>query len=147
MHFENHVKNYAEYNVKIDIPTAKAIFENPPVPIVFSGFEIGNAMRFPAEVVYNDLAKDNPVVPAYESFSLFCGNRMNNRQTWDLTCALYIVSPDSFAISQSGKVEVSETGCTHFIPSADGICKYLKFDESHTPQTILPKLIESVKGF
>ena len=143
--FEN--QNHPEYNVKIDIPTAKAIFENPPVPIVFSGYEIGKAIRFPAEIVYNDLANDNPVVSAYELFSIFCGNRMNNRQTWDLTSVLYIVSPDSFAISENGKIEVTDNGCMRFIPASNGICRYLKFDNSHTPQTILPKLIEAVKGF
>src|SRR5690606_9657514 len=44
----------AEYNVRIDIPAAKKLYANWPTPIVFSGFEIGLAMKFPASRIESD---------------------------------------------------------------------------------------------
>jgi len=61
-----------EYNVKTDIPSARKVFEEWPSPIVFSGFEIGNELKFPAASIENDFAwvADHPVAEAY---AITCG--------------------------------------------------------------------------
>jgi hypothetical protein len=33
-----------EYNVRLDIPAAKAVFERWSTPVIFSGFEIGRSI-------------------------------------------------------------------------------------------------------
>src|ERR1035437_7110791 len=49
-----------EYNVRIDAASAKAVFERWPTPIVFSGFEIGRDLPFPAASVEHDFTYANP---------------------------------------------------------------------------------------
>jgi inosine-uridine nucleoside N-ribohydrolase len=59
-----------EYNVKTDIPAARKVCEEWPSPIVFSGFEIGQALLFPASAVEHDFAwaPNHPVVDAYRNY-------------------------------------------------------------------------------
>lgn len=105
-----------EYNVRLDIPAAQAVFEHWPSPIVFSGFEIGNGLVYPADSVEHDFTytKWHPVAESYRAF-----NKMPyNRPTWDLTAALQAVrgNHNYFAISESGEVRVESDGATRFEP-------------------------------
>jgi inosine-uridine nucleoside N-ribohydrolase len=56
-----------EYNVKIDVAAAKAVFERWPTPIVFSGFEIGRELLYPASSIEHDFAYASPH-PIAESY-------------------------------------------------------------------------------
>lgn len=125
-----------EYNVKTDIPAARKVFNEWPSPIVFSGFEIGNALKFPAISVENDFSwvADHPVAEAYRNYM-----RMPyDRPTWDLTAALYAVRParDYFGLSAPGRVMVDEQGRTVFTESASGKHRYLKLDEVQKARTL-----------
>ncbi len=81
-----------EYNVRIDIPSAKAVFERWPTPIVFSGFEIGRDLLFPAASIERDFpyARPHPIAESYRAYS----KMPYNRPTWDLTAVLEAVRPD-----------------------------------------------------
>ncbi len=130
-----------EYNVKTDVPSAKKVFEDWPSPIVFSGFEVGQALLFPAAAIDGRFswAPNHPVVDAYRAYM-----RMPyDRPTWDLTAALYAVRPDGdyFALSPPGRVTVDDQGQTHFTPSPGGSHRYLVLTDSQKPKT-LEALIE-----
>ena len=130
-----------EYNVKTDIPAAQKVFHDWPSPIVFSGFEIGQALLFPAASIENDFAwtPNHPVADAYRAYQ-----RMPyDRPTWDLTAALYAVRPtrDYFSLSPAGRVTVDEKGQTHFTADAAGRHRYLVLDPSRKGRT-LEALIE-----
>lgn len=117
----------AEYNVKQDIPSAKKVFETWPGSIVFSGFEIGARLLYPATSIESDYnyAPWHPVVASYRAYRKF----PYDRPTWDLTSVLVAVRPDRgyFALSGQGKVTVaSDTGVTTFTPSAEGNHAYLR---------------------
>jgi inosine-uridine nucleoside N-ribohydrolase len=103
-----------EYNVKTDIPSAQKVFEEWPTPIVFSGFEIGKALLFPATAVEHGFTwvKDHPVADAYRAYM----KMPYDRPTWDLTAVLYGVR---------GRVTVDEKGVTHFAEVAGGRHRYL----------------------
>jgi inosine-uridine nucleoside N-ribohydrolase len=125
-----------EYNVKTDIPAAQKLVDEWPTPIVFSGFEIGEALKFPATSIEREFAwaQDHPVVDAYRNYQ----KMPYDRQTWDLTSVLYGVRPEGkyFNLSAPGKVTVDEKGQTSFAEAAGGRHRYLILDPSQKARTL-----------
>jgi inosine-uridine nucleoside N-ribohydrolase len=126
----------AEYNVKIDLPAARKLFADWPVPIVFSGWEVGNSMLFPAAGIEKEFAyvANHPVADAYRAFK----KMPYDRPTWDPTSALYAVRPDRgyFGLSEPGRVTVDDQGKTIFTPSAGGPHRYLTVNELQKARTL-----------
>ena len=116
-----------EYNVKIDIPSAKSVFEQWPTPILFSGFEIGRDLLYPAASIERDFgyARPHPIAESYRAYH----KMPYDRPTWDLTAALEAVRPDHgyFALSEKGGVMVEANGTTHFSAGA-GDRQFLRLD-------------------
>ncbi|HVT27275.1 MAG TPA: nucleoside hydrolase [Lacipirellulaceae bacterium] len=114
-----------EYNVKMDVPSARALFASWPTPIVFSGFEIGIEVPYPAESIERDFAyvPHHPLAEAYVLYK----SPPHNRPTWDLTSVLYAVRPDDgyFDLSPPGRVKVSDDGDTSFQLESAGPHRYL----------------------
>ena len=125
-----------EYNVVTDIPSAQKVFAEWPSPVVFSGFEIGLALLFPARSIEHDFswAPDHPVVDAYRNYM----HMPYDRPSWDLTAALYAVRPDAgyFALSPAGTVRVDDKGNTLFTASSDGKHRYLMLNEAAKSRTL-----------
>jgi inosine-uridine nucleoside N-ribohydrolase len=125
----NFAASQPEYNVRIDIPSAKAVFERWPTPIVFSGFEIGRELLFPAASIERDFsyARPHPITESYRAYS----KMPYNRPTWDLTAALEAVRPDRgyFTRSEAGAVSVESNGTTRFVPGKSDR-QYLRLDPS-----------------
>ena len=125
-----------EYNVKTDIPAARRVFRYWPSPIVFSGFEIGQAMLFPGVNIEHDFAwmANHPVAEAYRNYMPM----PYDRPTWDLTAALYAVRGDRgyFSLSQPGRVQVDDEGRTIFTPDAKGTRRYLILDPAQKSRTL-----------
>jgi inosine-uridine nucleoside N-ribohydrolase len=124
-----------EYNVKLDVPAAKAVFERWPSPIILSGYEIGRDLLYPAASIERDFsyAKWHPVATSYRAY----GKMPYNRPTWDLTAALQAVRGDHgyFNLSEKGKVEVANDGTTRFEPGA-GDRQFLRLDPARKSQTL-----------
>ena len=76
----------AEYNVSIDVASAKVVFERWPTPIVFSGFEIGSDLLYPADSIEHDFgyAHPHPIAESYRAYA----QMPYDRPTWDLTAVL-----------------------------------------------------------
>jgi inosine-uridine nucleoside N-ribohydrolase len=114
-----------EYNVKMDIASAKMLFSDWPTPIVFSGFEIGMAVTFPAECIERDFAyvAHHPLAEAYTLYM----PPPHSRPSWDLTSVLYAVRTDYgyFDLSPAGRVHVASDGTTSFEPENAGPHRYL----------------------
>jgi inosine-uridine nucleoside N-ribohydrolase len=118
-------RRYLEYNVVTDIPSAKKVAAQWPTPVVFSGFEIGIAVPYPAESIERDFGyvAHHPLAEAYHRYI----PPPHNRPTWDLTSVLYAVYPDRgyFDLAPPGRVTVEDDGFTRFEPDADGTHRYL----------------------
>jgi inosine-uridine nucleoside N-ribohydrolase len=116
---------YREYNITEDIASARKLFEEWPTPIVFSGFEVGEAVLYPAESIEQDFGyvKHHPLAEAYRLYQ----PPPHNRPCWDLTSVLYAVRPDRgyFDLSPPGRVTVEPDGLTTFTPELDGPHRYL----------------------
>ncbi|MBP85337.1 MAG: nucleoside hydrolase [Planctomycetaceae bacterium] len=118
-------KHYLEYNVVKDIPSAKIIAKDWPTPIVYSGFEIGIAIPYPATSIERDFGyvKHHPLAESYRLYN----PPPHNRPTWDLTSVLYGVYPDRgfFNLSDPGQVTVEDDGFTRFAADLNGKHRYL----------------------
>jgi squalene-hopene/tetraprenyl-beta-curcumene cyclase len=118
-----------EYNVKTDAASAKTVFERWPTPIVFSGFEIGRDLLYPAASIEHDFAwaTPHPIAESYRAYQ----KMPYDRPTWDLTAALQAVRPEHayFTLSEPGSVIVDPNGSTHFKPG-QGDRRYLRLDPS-----------------
>lgn len=122
-------KEHREYNVVKDIPAAKRLAEEWPTPIVYSGYEIGLAIQYPAASIERDFAyvPHHPLAEAYQLYK----PTPHERPTWDLTSVLWGVRPDRgyFTLSAPGRVSIDDEGRTTFQESPDGRHRYLIADE------------------
>ena len=125
-----------EFNLAQDVPAAVKLFHDWPTPIVVSGFEIGNALPFPAERIEHDFAyvPDHPVAEAYRSYM----KMPYDRPTWDLTAVLYAVRPDGkyFSLSPPGTITVLPDGSSRFEPSSTGNHRYLILRDEQRARTL-----------
>jgi inosine-uridine nucleoside N-ribohydrolase len=123
-----------EYNVHIDVASAKAVFERWPTPIVFSGFEIGRELLFPAAAVEHDFAwaEPNPIAESYKAYK----KMPYDRPTWDLTAVLEAVRPGRyFGHSGNGSVAVSADGVTRFT-AGSGDRQFLRLDPARRAEIL-----------
>jgi len=125
-------ERFAEYNIKKDVGASRKLLADWPTPIVLSGWEIGNAIRYPGVSIERDYrwVRHHPVREAYELW----GKMPYDRPTFDLTSVLYAVRPgrDYFGLSGPGRVRVERDNYAAFAPEKDGPHRYLTV----TPQQI-----------
>ena len=116
-----------EYNVKTDIPAASKVFTAWPTDIYFSGYEVGEAILYPAVSIEKDFPADNPVAQAYKAYM----KMPYDRPTWDLTTVLYDLRPERgyFDVSPPGTVTVAANGSTRFEPAASGKRYFLRVNQ------------------
>ena len=123
-------KEHLEYNVVKDIPAAKLLAEKWPTPIVYSGFEIGIAIPYPAASIEEDYGyvEHHPLAEAYQLYM----PTPHERPTWDLTSVLWAVRPNRgyFDVSAPGRATVSDEGRTTFEEAPDGNHRYLIVDDA-----------------
>ena len=113
-----------EYNVRKDVPAAKAVFETWPTPVVTSPVEVGGGIKYPGASIENDFswAPLHPVVEGYKAYRPM----PYDRPTWDLTAVLYAVEgKDWFTVSAPGRIEVTEEGLTRFTEDPAETRRYL----------------------
>jgi hypothetical protein len=118
-----------EFNVVKDLPAAKKLARDWPTPVVWSGFEIGIAVPYPAVSIERDF-RYVPHHPAAEAYCLY-NPPPHERPTWDLTSVLYAVRPDRdyFGLSSPGQVTVEKDGFTRFTAAPEGRDRYLLLSE------------------
>jgi hypothetical protein len=118
-------KHYLEYNVVKDVPSARALADRWPTERVWSGFEIGIALPYPAVSIERDYGyvAHHPVAEAYRLHE----PPPHERPTWDLTSVLFAVRPDRgyFDLSPPGAVTVEPDGFTRFTAGPGGRDRYL----------------------
>ncbi len=120
------VKKYVpEFNVKFDAEASREFFAGSPVPIIFSGFEVGELIGFPKEDILKKLSEKNPLSVAYQLYAVTRAGQLYDTRTWDLTSVLFVFSPEFFDISEEGVATVDSQNIVRFNPSKDGNHRYL----------------------
>lgn len=127
-------ERFLEYNVKTDIQSCQELVKSWPTPVVFSGFEIGIAVPYPAESIERDYGyvEHHPLAEAYRLYE----PPPHNRPTWDLTSVLYAVFPDRgyFDLSEPGRVTVADDGYTTWTADAEGQHRHLQMNSLQVPR-------------
>jgi inosine-uridine nucleoside N-ribohydrolase len=98
----------AEYNIKTDIRSAKAVFEKCPVPIAVSHFDVGLRVMSGSRLMEEELKTGNPAAEAYR---FHVGGK---RHSWDPIAAFYAIYGclGVFSDSRRGKITVDDDGVT-----------------------------------
>jgi hypothetical protein len=129
-------KHFLEYNVVKDIASFRLLTEQWPTAMVYSGFEIGIALPYPAVSIERDYGyvRHHPLADAY----IKRNPPPHNRPTWDLTSVLYAVLPDRgyFDLSPPGTVTAKPDGFTGFKPSPQGYHRYLILRPEQKPRVL-----------
>jgi purine nucleosidase len=127
---------YREYNVVNDVPGARALAARWPSEMVWSGFEVGVALPYPAVSIERDYGyvAHHPVAEAYRRYD----PPPHERPTWDLTSVLAAVRPgrDYFDLSPPGTVTVERDGFTRFEPAPGGRSRYLSIRPEQARRTL-----------
>ena len=126
--------HYLEANVVNGIDAMQRLAKNWPeqVPIVWSGFEIGIAVRYPRKSIARDFLYYNHHI-VREAYLLHSGPN-HDRPCWDLTSVLYAVRPDRgyFTLSETGLVQVENDGHLFFESGNSKRDRFLKMDAKQT---------------
>lgn len=127
---ERQKKNFLEFNVIKDVPAARKVVAEWPTPMIWSGFEIGVAVPYPAVSILRDYSyvAHHPAAEAY----ILYNPPPHERPTWDLTATLYGVFPDRgyFDLSPPGRVSIDSDGFTRFTPDENGRDHFLILKEN-----------------
>lgn len=116
---------HREYNVEKDVASAKQLAQHWPSPMIWSGFEVGLAIRFPAVRIREDYASPERHL-VRDAYLAYCGKDGEN-PTWDLTAVLQIALPERgyFGMSAAGQVTVTDAAITEFVPASEGKHRFL----------------------
>ena len=114
-----------EFNVRFAIAPAQKLAAAWPTPIIWSGWEVGDAIRFPATAVNLDYihTRRHLLPESYQAYN----PTPHEPPTWDLTTVLHAVYPDRdyFGFSSPGQVTVEDDGYTRFTPSEGGRDRFM----------------------
>lgn len=127
--------DFPEYNVACDLEAAHRTFENCPVPLTTTGWEVGNRLLYPHESILRDFGdpQTHPLSVAYCHYM----KMPYDRQTWDLTAVLEAVEPGQwFKTSSQGTIRIAEDGRSSFEPSETGIQNYLIIPQQQVASTL-----------
>lgn len=108
-----------EFNVYCDISASRVVMEQWPTEIIFSGFEIGNAILTGKKLVQMRV-EGNPVKDAY-SLSLAEGDP-DGRMSWDQTAVLVAIKGyEPYYRVERGSIHlIDDEGSNRWIPDEKG---------------------------
>lgn len=83
--------DFPEWNIVNDLNAAQITFKEWPTPIIASGWELGNKIRYPHQSILNDFAGSykHPLCVSYKIYQ----EMPYDRETWDLTSVLQAIEP------------------------------------------------------
>lgn len=114
-----------EFNVHKDSVASRFAFENWPVPIILSGFEIGWEIRTGLRVMDMDVV-DSPVKDVFRISIPMSEEDKNGRMSWDQTAALIgVLGTEGFFTKVRGTMLVNEDGSNAWKDDPEGKHEYV----------------------
>jgi hypothetical protein len=114
--------------IQRDVAAARRLFAEWPTPLVAVGSEVGEALRYPASSIENDLAWSpaHPIAAAYRALAAM----PHDASTTALAAVLHAVQPGEghFKLSEPGVIRVLDDGQTRFMAAKDGPHRHLILD-------------------
>ncbi len=96
--------DFTEWNVEMDIPSARKTVEKMPVPIIFSPFELGNHIK--TGNLLKSLPETHPVREAYRFYT----NGGFLRPSWDLITVYFAITDSNIWNLRETFVNIDEKG-------------------------------------
>lgn len=107
--------DFPEWNIVNDLNAAQITFKEWPTPIIASGWELGNKIRYPHQSILNDFAGSykHPLCVSYKIYQ----EMPYDRETWDLTSVLQAIEPGNnyFNLSEKGTITIDSIGQSIFL--------------------------------
>jgi pyrimidine-specific ribonucleoside hydrolase len=101
----------SEYNINQYAASAKYAFDNFPVPVIMSGFEIGVKVLSGLPLINNAAIKNSPVKDVYRICIKARDEDKAGRMSWDQTAVLVAIrGHEKWYDLQSGRIIVDEQG-------------------------------------
>ena len=138
--------DFPEWNIVNDLNAAQITFKEWPTPIIASGWELGNKIRYPHQSILNDFADSykHPLCVSYKIYQ----EMPYDRETWDLTSVLQAIEPGNnyFNLSEKGTITIDSIGQSIFSPSESGKHQYLTIQGEENIRATRNALIRQVTG-
>jgi inosine-uridine nucleoside N-ribohydrolase len=132
----NNEFDFPEWNIIQDLEASQYVFKHCPVPLVASGWELGNKLLYPHESILHDfgIPEQNPLAVSYQLYE----KMPYDRQTWDLTSVLYAIEPDEhhFSLSPKGSILIDPKGKSIFVRNKSGKQRFLSIGKEHIAATL-----------
>ncbi len=118
-----------EWNIRIAPDAAKLVAEKWPTPIIYSGFEVGSAVRTGSRLLTETDAQ-NPVRVSFEDHP-FVDKTTKDRQSWDQTAMLFAVRGEQsyWHLESNGRNEIDTAGKNAWVPGTRRNHSYLVLDK------------------
>ncbi len=113
-------QEHAEFNIKMDIPSARYVAEHCPVPVTYLGWECCGDVLSGRSL--ESCPPDYPVRMAYAYFLNLHGLDQSRgaflRESWDPATALYAVNGGDgiWDVQENQRIWFDQNGCTRFEP-------------------------------
>jgi inosine-uridine nucleoside N-ribohydrolase len=130
-----------EWNIKIAPDASKLVAETWPTPVVYSGDEIGQAIRTGSRLL-TEAPANSPVRASYENHP-FVDSVSKDRQSWDQTAMLFAVrgTQDYWRLENTGYNYLDDTGKNEWRRDTDKDHSYLILNK---PAAEVKKVIEDL---
>lgn len=118
---ENGVRG-ADWNIRKDVPSAKAMFSESPIPIVVLPSETGKYMMT-GKTLAEKYGDTDPLAVSFTEFLTNCKiPPSEGRHSWDSAAAIYAVEgcKDFLNESERGSITLTDDGVTYFTPDPNG---------------------------
>lgn len=100
-----------EFNIHRDVISARHVFENWPIPVIFSGFEIGQKIKTGLPLINNNNIGKSPVKDVFRISVPLAKNDSAGRMSWDQTAVLVAIKGYSPYYSlQWGTISINDDG-------------------------------------
>jgi pyrimidine-specific ribonucleoside hydrolase len=80
-----------EFNLDRDIPASNNVFQNIGIPIIYTGFEIGEKIKTGLPLINNAAIKNSPVKDAFRIAISKSAGDAQGRMSWDETAVLIAI--------------------------------------------------------
>ena len=130
-----------EFNIEEDAASAKYVFDNLDIPLLLSGFEIGQKIKSGLPLIRNGEIKQSPVKDVYNISLPLAKEDSAGRMSWDQTAVLVgVLGPAPYYKVRKGKIIVEKDGSNRWSREG-GAHSYLVEDR---PPSEVEKLINDL---
>jgi inosine-uridine nucleoside N-ribohydrolase len=100
-----------EFNVMKDAAASQNVYDNWPVQVIFSGFEIGDRLNAGLPLIHNKSIQNDPVKDVFRISMPLAKEDAVGRKSWDETAVLVaIMGYDEFYTLHPGRIIVADDG-------------------------------------